>query len=799
MFGYYKMDRRQKNILRDYFNFRDIRTIRAEAQVDTNDNAWQLLRETYNQLVPPAQRIKKVKKKVKVKVAPLAVRQRAAQNKRRQDALKTITGAFSKYVKRRRERRVDNTALAGNVNQRTYTPQRLIPFVEGSLNTLTNLIMTNFFNPIQPQHVNIKFKFYVIYEDGLVAWQNRNIWSGNYTRANRAEVIARIRNAIRENFGVGFGNTKGYDAYVANIRLTFTNRNDLVGGCGGTDCNPKGRQVDLGFKTDRWKAWSPYGSPNTNDCLFKCLGVKGSTIRKQLSIPIKTPIKVEQIPLIAEHLKIGVKVYDTHKRELIYYGHKFDEQKELMLINQHYVLIKDKTKRCEECGKLYLKTHTCNQNRRMYWSFMNGNKKAVVKNSKLIKEEPIDYSQVIYYDFETFMEGNNFVVYAAGYYDPVSNKAERFYGKNSLTDFVKFMEIQKGKTFIAHNGSRFDCYFVINEMLKQNINIENLIMNNGAVMTYKFGEGNRMLDSCCFIMSKLADAGKSFKIPEQYYKSEFDHTKITGWDKVEEYREEVIDYLDLDIYCLKYVWESFSDTIFNKYKIHTIDFITVSSMTYYLWKLINEAEIYLPSSDELEFINRSKYGANVYPVKKHFKSKEYDLITEGKIKYKDMTDYLMIMDVVSLYPTSMLKDYPVGKSEWVGERDTNKLGIYDVSFTPPTDILYPQLPRKKNGGIVHSLEKGRGVYNSIDLDRAIDAGYIINKIHKGLEWDRAEKVFEPYIRDTFELKCKAKVEEDDVMYAISKLLLNGLYGKTLQRPIYKKAEIVNNHNTQSTF
>ena len=91
MFGYYKMDRRQKNILRDYFNFRDIRTIRAEAQVDTNDNAWQLLRETYNQLVPPAQRIKKVKKKVKVKVAPLAVRQRAAQNKRRQDALKTIT------------------------------------------------------------------------------------------------------------------------------------------------------------------------------------------------------------------------------------------------------------------------------------------------------------------------------------------------------------------------------------------------------------------------------------------------------------------------------------------------------------------------------------------------------------------------------------------------------------------------------------------------------------------------------------------------------------------------------------
>ena len=797
------MDAKQKRILRNYFNFTKISTIKEEAQVDTIAEAWQILKDTYNQLVRPSLRLKKVKPKVKINIKTIqkanTKRQRQEQERKREDALQKIRATFNKYVERRRNNRFENNALNGNVRQRTYRPDFLIPYTNANINNLTNMIMTNFYNPIAPQHVNVKFKFYVIKDGGETFWQNRNIWSGNYTRANRAEVIARIRNAINENLNNGFGDTEGYTAYVSNIRLTFTNRNDLAGGCGGSDCNRQGKNIDLGFKTDRWKGWSPSGSPTTNDCLFKCLGSKGSTIRKALNIPIKTPIKIEQIPLIAEHLKIGVRVYDIHKRELVYYGHKFDDQKELMLINQHYILVKDKTKRCEDCGKLWLKTHTCNQNRRMYWNWMNGNKKAVVRSNRYIKEAPINFDEIIYYDFETFIEGASFVVYAAGYFDPLTGKAERFYGKNSLTEFVMYMATQSNKTFIAHNGARFDCYFLINEMLKLNIGIEDIIMNNGAVMTYKFGVGNKMLDSCCFIMSRLADAGKSFKIPEQFYKSEFDHKKITNWEAVDKYKEEVIEYLDLDVYCLKYVWESFSNTIYDKYQIHTIDFITVSSMTYYLWKLVNDAEIYLPSEDELDFINQSKYGANVYPVKKHFKSKEYDGIVEGKIKYEDMTDYLMIMDVVSLYPTSMLNDYPVGQSKWVGERDTSKLGIYDVSFTPPEDILYPQLPRKKNGGIVHSLEKGRGVYNNIDLDRAIDAGYIITKLHKGLEWERTQKVFEPYIRDTFELKCKAKIADDDVMYAISKLLLNGLYGKTLQRPIYKKTQIVNDHEDAIKF
>lgn len=791
MFGYnIEMDNQRKIILRNYFDFANIRTVKREMGIEDTNEVWDTLWETYKALTAKPKR----KKKSKVKIATAKQRKRMKKKrdkKIKEKALATIVKNFRNYVARRRARRVEQQAIEGNVRTRTYTPQFTIPFIADNVNKLSSLVMTNFFDPLQPQHIVISFKFFVIFEDNTIMYQNRKMFEANYTRANRLEFIARLRNAINEELISGFGNTKGYDAYVINIRITSTARPDLVGGCGGTNCK-EGKYIKFGG-INTWKTFNPKGNENTNNCLFKCLGVKGITVRKELGIEKNIPIKIDLLPTISDHLKIGIKVYDAQKREILNYGHKYEKQVELILSHQHYLLVVEKSKKCLECGKVWYKEHTCNHKRRKYWAYKNGDK-VVMRPTKKIRTKPIDYDKnVVYYDFETFTPINEFEVYAAGYYDATTGRPENFYGKESLTDFIKHINTLEDKTFIAHNGARFDCYFVVREMLKQGIKIKDFIMNNGAIMSFKFGKNNKFLDSCCFISSKLGDAGKSFKIPEQYWKSEFDHNKMRTWEDVELYKKEVLDYLDLDIYCLKYVWEAFSDTIYNKFNIHTIDFITTSSMTYALWQLVNESTIMMPSEDELNFIHKSTYGANVYPVKKHFKSKEYDDIVAGKVKYKDMTDYLMIMDVVSLYPTSMLNKYPVGKARWTEEYEEDLMGIWEISFTPPKDILFSQLPRKEKGGIIHSLEKGRGVYNSIDIARAKDAGYTIDRVHKGLVWDTAENVFASYIKDVFELKCKAKEEDDDVMYAISKLLLNGLYGKTLQKPIFHKCSIINDH------
>lgn len=797
MFGYdIDMDNERKIILRNYFDFKNIRTVRREMGIDDIDEVWDNLWETYKALTAKPKR----KKKSKLKIATAKQRKKIKKKKdklKKDKAFQTILTNFRTYIARRRARRIEQNAIEGNVRTRTYTPQFTIPYKQTNLNRLTSLVMTNFFDPLQPQHVVIRFRFFVMFSDGTIMYQNRTIFEANYTRANRVDFIARLRNRINENIDTGFGNTKGYEAFVINVRITSTARPDLVGGCAGRDCKD-GKYVKFGG-VNTWKTFNPKGNETSNNCLFKCLGVKGITIRKELGIKKDIPIKIDLLPTISDHLKIGIIVYDAQKREILNYGHKYDKVVELILSHQHYLLVVDKSKKCLECGKVWYKEHLCNHKRRKFWAYKNGEKVVKVPTTKK-RTEPIDYDKnVVYYDFETFTPKNQFEVYAAGYYDALTGKPENFYGRDSLRDFVKHINTLEDKTFIAHNGARFDCYFVVNEMLKQNIDVKDFIMNNGAIMSFKFGNGNKMLDSCCFISSALSSAGKSFKIPKEYWKSEFNHNKIQSWNDVESHKKEVLAYLDLDVYCLKYVWEAFSDTIYNKFNIHTIDFLTTSSMTYALWQLVNQSTIIMPSEDELNFIQKSTYGANVYPVKKHFKSKEHDDIVDGKIKYKDMTDYLMIMDVVSLYPTSMLNKYPVGKARWTETYEPDLMGIWEISFTPPKNILFSQLPRKVNGGIRHSLEKGKGVYNSIDIARAIDAGYIIDKVHKGLVWDTAENVFANYIEEVFELKCKAKTDDDDVMYAISKLLLNGLYGKTLQKPIFHKSSIISDHNDALDF
>jgi len=102
---------------------------------------------------------------------------------------------------------------------------------------------------------------------------------------------------------------------VVGVYIKSTLRN-WVGGCAGRDC--KGGKVVKLFDGE-WKAFSPKGTEESMDCLFNCLKVKGSTIRKALNIERKTPISISQIPNIADHTNINIKIYNATKSVLIDY------------------------------------------------------------------------------------------------------------------------------------------------------------------------------------------------------------------------------------------------------------------------------------------------------------------------------------------------------------------------------------------------------------------------------------------------------------------------------------------------
>ena len=139
--------------------------------------------------------------------------------------------------------------------------------------------------------------------------------------------------------------------------------------------------------------------------------------------------------------------------------------------------------------------------------------------------------------------------------------------------------------------------------------------------------------------------------------------------------------------------------------------------------------------------------------------------------------------------------YPTGMSRWsdqpADEFKINKPGFYNIRFIPPKDIRNPILPRKVNLGIKWSLEDGEGVYTSVDIQNAIDAGYQVEFINKCLIWDESANVFGEYVSEFFKLKEVAEQEGNKVKRSIAKLMLNALYGKTLQKAIFNQTAIVN--------
>ena len=172
-------------------------------------------------------------------------------------------------------------------------------------------------------------------------------------------------------------------------------------------------------------------------------------------------------------------------------------------------------------------------------------------------------------------------------------------------------------------------------------------------------------------------------------------------------------------------------------------------------------------------------------------------------------------DVSSLYHTSMAGNdifhvkFPVGILRWSNipkwESKNNRLRYYEIEYFAPKDINYPILPRRKDdGGIMWDLENGKGVYTNVDIRNSIKVGYKVRFINKCLVYDNSrDDIFSWYINKFYNLKAaednKPEDERNDAKRNICKLMMNGLYGKMLQCPIFEHEIIANNINDVYEF
>ena len=588
-----------------------------------------------------------------------------------------------------------------------------------------------------------------------------------------------------------------------------------------------------------------------NNCLIMCFvkacGLKGNSIRPdkirlELGLELNTPIHIDDVHKVAAYFKRSYilinQCYTIIRSQLL------DCDKDpvkLFLYNGHYMYQSSVKhyKMCPECDVRLLAentTHKCNIKTVNYKKRMVQDKK-MVKIKDITEKKCIDYNDVVHFDLETFQEDqskvpfkcgsthenderedattpydcgythkdeykqdNRHKPYACGYIHQGNYKQD--YGKGCIENFIDYITSLEKTTISAYNGSGFDFYFLINKLTERNIPINNIILNCGKVMSFTFGEEkkeNKVFDVYLFIMSSLDSACKDFKIKNA--KTSFDHSKMKTWDDVELYRPEVEPYLKLDVLALEELFTTFNDMIYTTCNVNITSYCTLSHMGYVIFTSLLEHNLELPDLPKYEFIRKAVYGGRTTPHRKEFKTKHYDDVINGKMSYEELlktNDFIFNGDITSLYPHAMKAfKYPTGESKWSDKPEeefkNNKIGFYEIEFEPPKNIRYPILPRKHNMGIRWSVEDGKGIYASADIKTAIKCNYKIKFINKCLIYEGENDVFSAYIDRFYKMKEDSEREGNPCKRAIAKLLLNSLYGKTLQRAIFNTSNIVNDY------
>jgi hypothetical protein len=606
----------------------------------------------------------------------------------------------------------------------------------------------------------------------------------------RREITAKLEGILsREEF---------YDTilYLTRAFITYINKKPRSGGC---DTNTHHK------KYNDLKIMSPKSTKN--NCLFACIHhfknerILADNVRKELEIPLDTPIHVDQLDMIGKHYDLKISLYDMDATLVSTHNNTGKSNINIMLFIAckgmgHYVLIEGETHVCDNCGKYWVKKHKCNLRRKLFLNKMSGIRNVIP--ALVEKDHEFDDKNMLYFDLETFKpDGTDRIEpYAVSWFSDETYYQE--YGKDAWEKFMAFLMIQKDKIVCAYNGAGFDYHFLMNELICKGEKIDNMILSNNRLMTFKFGENNRCWDICLFTLSSLKDACKSFGVSGENAKTEFDHFKIKSWEDVYKYRHEVEPYVKRDVMGMKEVFDKYSSMLYEVFKVHMTEFVTLSSMSYAIWTTSLKQILELPDVEQYRFIRDSLYGGRTYPMKREFTSKHYDEIvnststTELKETYKRMDDWIFNADATSLYPTAMVQyEYPLGKATWVDNpADISKIGIYDVDVECNKDLVVPILPMKsENGGISWNLIDRRGTYTSQDLENALQYGYKITKIHRGLVWESKGDVFSEYI-----MRCyKIKEENDDnpVLRQIGKILMNALYGKMLERARFEETKLCN--------
>jgi hypothetical protein len=481
-----------------------------------------------------------------------------------------------------------------------------------------------------------------------------------------------------------------------------------------------------------------------------------------------------------------------------------------------------KCKICEKCGAGYVNSHNIREcEYRQTFKRCHLNFQAIVPQKE---EKKYNGGNIIHCDFETFPDNiGKHQIYAGAFIG--ENEVEATIIKDGERTCKTFMDklfsycmSLKKTNFLLnfYNGSRYDLYFIYKYLMEAKYEITSNIFSNGSFKKLCFKINNPLnhnipiqfetFDLCLHLSCSLDNACKSYNISQELSKGSFNHNLIKSWSDVDIYENQWKPYLNLDVISLRELYRKYSKSVYDDFHFNVKNSITLSSLAEKSWKSTLKNEIEILNYEDDCFSRKSIYGGRCFPQKQYFVSKDMH-----SHDYDEINDYLVDIDVVSLYPTAMANfQYPIGKSVKIDDygilhrmmRDLNnmnkeeylssakyKFGIVEVDMKPNTNLISAVRPKRIEGELIWDLNEIKNQnYNFEDIFAMIRKGYVIEKIHQGIFWEKGEKLFKDYILKCFEIKKNAK--KNTPQYTNSKLMMNSLYGKMIQKPIIESNDIL---------
>lgn len=142
-------------------------------------------------------------------------------------------------------------------------------------------------------------------------------------------------------------------------------------------------------------------------------------------------------------------------------------------------------------------------------------------------------------------------------------------------------------------------------------------------------------------------------------------------------------------------------------------------------------------------------------------------------KVRNDSKKVCYVDINSLYPYKMLKEYPGPLEVWI-KRRLPKFGLLECTIqVPKTDL--PTLPyRDKEGRILYPWGTIRGTWTIVEIQDALAHGAKITRKHSCMGTDECTKPYALFVTRLYEARLQAKSPAEKLFF---KLLMNNLYGR----------------------